>query len=110
MIRLRVVPKRNFIFYKFKNHNFLPKKIPFCTAFKNRPETKIDSGHAPNDPINITTSTPTPGRMVTHLGGAAHATHARHHLMAKDSNPKFEFLNDSAWDRRNIEAFYMKQS
>ena len=68
------------------------------------------SGHAPNDPINIATSTPTPGHMVTKLGGAAHATHARHHLMAKDSNPKFEFLNDSAWDRRNIEAFYMKQS
>ena len=86
------------------------KIFPFCTALKNRPETKIDSGHAPNDPINITTSTPTPGRMVTHLGGAAHATHVRHHLMAKDSNPKFEFLNDSAWDRRNIEAFYMKQS
>ena len=79
---------------------------------KHASGTKRDSGTV--DMINMTTSTPTPGRsgqvVTQQLSGTTHAPHAKHHLMAKESNPKFEFLNDSAWDRRNIEAFYMKHS
>ena len=84
----------------------------------------------------IKTSTPTP-RVSKNLirsdqiprgdgppGGGNPMTHERHQVAnhvatsrgpnhappAKDSNPKFEFLNDSAWNRRNIEAFYLKNS
>ena len=108
VIRLRVVPKLNLSIFLLVTIILYQKNYQVCTALKTRPETKIDSGTV--DMINITTSTPTPGRSgtVTHTTHAHHM--ARHHLMAKDSNPKFEFLNDSAWDRRNIEAFYMKHS